>query len=149
MREVSVKVKILGDASDVRLPAYQTEGAAGMDLHACLGEPLSLKAGEWAVIPTGLALSIPAGYEAQVRPRSGLASRHGITVLNSPGTIDSDYRGEVCIILINHGGKDYSIEPGERIAQMIFAPVTRAALELSRELDTTERACGGFGHTGS
>ncbi len=149
MKELSVPCKILGAAGEVKLPAYQTPGSSGMDLHACLAGELVLKPGERATIPGGIALSIPPGFEAQVRPRSGLAARHGVTVLNSPGTIDSDYRGEVCVILINLGSEDYSIKPGDRIAQMIFAPVTRASLTVEAQLESTERNEGGFGHTGT
>lgn len=131
-------------------PAYESEGAAGMDLRAALaqGETLTLAPGATALVPTGLSLRIPAGYEGQVRPRSGLAAKHGVTVLNSPGTIDSDYRGEVRIILINHGPAPFSIARGDRIAQLVIAPVTRAALAEAASLDETARGSGGFGSTG-
>jgi dUTP pyrophosphatase len=132
------------------LPAYESEGAAGMDLRAALaeGEMLTLPPGATALVPTGLSLQIPAGYEGQVRPRSGLAARHGVTVLNAPGTIDNDYRGEVKIILINHGGAPFAIARGDRIAQLVVAPVTRAVLTEAAALDETGRGAGGFGSTG-
>ncbi len=131
-------------------PAYESEGAAGMDLRAALpeGETLSLPPGATALVPTGLSLRIPAGYEGQVRPRSGLAAKHGVTVLNAPGTIDSDYRGEVKIILINHGSAPFAIMRGDRVAQIVIAPVTRAALMEASSLDETARGAGGFGSTG-
>jgi len=133
------------------LPAYQTAGAAGMDLCACPedGTPIRLDPGRRALVPTGLALAIPDGYEGQVRPRSGWAWKHGVTVLNSPGTIDSDYRGEVKILLINLGQEPISISPGERVAQLVIAPVTRVCLRQVEVLDDTTRGAGGFGHTGS
>lgn len=119
-----------------------------MDLRAHLSEPMDLSPGERALVPTGLRLQIPPGYEGQVRPRSGLALKRGLTVLNSPGTIDADYRGDVGVILINHSHEDQRIEPGDRIAQIIFAPVTRAELDEVDKLDDTERHAGGFGSTG-
>lgn len=131
-----------------RLPAYETEGAAGMDLRALLDEPVSLRPGERAKIPTGLAPEIPPGFEGQVRPRSGLALKCGITVLNSPGTIDSDFRGELAIIIINLGQNTETINNGDRIAQIVFAPVARAVCVESAELSATERSGGGFGSTG-
>ena len=132
------------------LPAYESDGAAGMDLCAALaeGETLTLQPGATALVPTGLSLQIPVGYEGQVRPRSGLASKHGVTVLNAPGTIDSDYRGEVKIILINHGPSPFAIARGDRIAQLVIAPVTRAVPTESAALDETIRGAGGFGSTG-
>jgi dUTP pyrophosphatase len=126
-----------------------TEQAAGVDLHAALDAPFVLHPGERALVPTGLALEIPAGYEAQVRPRSGLALRHGISLVNTPGTIDADYRGEVGIILINHGKEPFTVEPGERIAQLVFARFERAQFQEVEELGATERGSGGFGHTGT
>lgn len=130
------------------LPVYMTDLAAGMDLHAALTETLTLRPGERTLIPTGLALAIPPGYEGQVRPRSGLALKKGIALVNAPGTIDADYRGEIGIILINHGTETVTIAPGERIAQMVIAAVARAALTLVDELPATRRDAGGFGHTG-
>lgn len=131
------------------LPAYATEGAAGMDLRAALEEPLELAPGEWKAIPTGLYLALPEGYEAQVRPRSGLAANHGITVLNSPGTIDADYRGEIRVLLINLGRQPFRIHPGDRIAQLIIAPYTKVLWEPTEHLPATSRGEGGFGHTGT
>lgn len=131
------------------LPAYQTELAAGMDLHAALDHPLRLEPGERTLVPTGLAMAIPPGFEGQVRPRSGLALKKGLAMVNAPGTIDADYRGEVGIILINHGQEPLLIEPGDRIAQLVIAPVQRVGLALVEELDVTGRNTGGFGHTGS
>ncbi|MBI1359699.1 MAG: dUTP diphosphatase [Alphaproteobacteria bacterium] len=132
------------------LPAYETAGAAGMDLRAAVAEdaPLILKPGERVMAPTGLTIALPPGYEAQVRPRSGLAAKHGITCLNAPGTVDADYRGEVKVILINHGSEPFVITRGERIAQMVIAPVTQASFEIVNELDPTDRGGGGFGSTG-
>ena len=130
------------------VPAYATEHAAGMDLHAVLDAPLLLAPGERTLIPTGLALEIPAGFEGQVRPRSGLALRHGIALVNAPGTIDADYRGEVGVIVINHGQEPVTFTPGERIAQLVVAPVTRVVFEEVKELGETGRNAGGFGHTG-
>lgn len=129
------------------LPAYQTAGAAGMDLVADIGEPVRLRPGERALIPTGLAIELPHGCEAQVRPRSGLALRRGVTLLNSPGTIDEDYRGEVQVLLINLGVDDHVVRRGDRIAQMVVAPVTHASWREVDELTPSSRAAGGFGHT--
>lgn len=134
--------------ADAQVPNYMTELAAGMDICACLDEPLILQPGARALIPTGLALAIPSGYEVQVRPRSGLAIRHGISLVNSPGTIDADYRGEINIILINHGDEAFTIESGNRIAQLVVAPVCQAELNEVEDLCTTARGDGGFGHTG-
>jgi len=130
------------------VPGYMTEHAAGMDLHAALDKPLVLQPGERSLIPTGLALEIPPGYEGQVRPRSGLALRQGIALVNAPGTIDADFRGEIGVIVINHGQEPVAFAPGDRIAQLVVAPVTRVSLEEVAELETTGRAAGGFGHTG-
>lgn len=129
-------------------PAYQTAGAAGADLCAFIEEPLTLSPGERALIPTGLRLQLPHGYEAQVRSRSGLAARFGVTCLNAPGTIDSDYRGEIKVILINHGDKDFVVVPGDRIAQLVVAQVCRACFELVPGLEVSSRGDGGFGSTG-
>ena len=134
--------------TDNPLPEYETAGSAGMDLRAHLSEPLRLAPGQRALVPTGLRLEIPAGFEGQVRPRSGLALERGLSVLNAPGTIDADYRGEVGVILINHSGEAQGIEPGDRIAQIVFAPVTRAELTETGQLDASGRGGGGFGSTG-
>jgi dUTP pyrophosphatase len=132
------------------LPAYQTDHAAGLDLLAAVPEdtPVILSPGHRALVPTGISLALPPGYEAQVRPRSGLASKHGVTVLNAPGTIDADYRGEIGVLLINHGDAPFAVRRGERIAQMVIAPVIRAELVAAVSLSTTERGGGGFGSTG-
>ena len=130
------------------LPAYATAGSAGMDLRAELPEPMELKPMERRLVPTGLFLELPAGYEAQVRPRSGLAINHGITCLNTPGTIDSDYRGEVKVILINLGAEPHTIAQGDRIAQLVICKVEQAVLEAADQLGDTARGAGGFGHTG-
>lgn len=130
------------------LPSYQTTGAAGADVCACLSQPIVLEPGSRAMVPTGLSFEIPRGYEVQVRPRSGLAAKNGVTVLNSPGTIDSDYRGEVKVILINLGSEPFAISHGDRIAQLIVAPVEQARFHVVENLSSTERGQGGFGSTG-
>ena len=140
-------ISVIND-SPYPLPEYATAQSAGLDLRAHLTEPLLLQPGERALIPTGLRMALPPGWEAQVRPRSGLALKQGITVLNSPGTIDADYRGPVGVILINHGADPFSVEPGERIAQLVFARFEQAVWQTVKELDQTERAEGGFGHSG-
>ncbi len=147
---VAVAFQLLPHADGLPLPAYQTAEAAGLDLLAAVAEdaPLTLAPGKHAMVPTGLAIALPSGFEAQVRPRSGLAAKHGVTVLNSPGTIDADYRGEIRVILINHGDVPFEIRRGERIAQMVIAPVARAALVASVTLSATTRGAGGFGSTG-
>lgn len=145
--EVRVQRLRCGDPP-LPLPAYQTAGAAGLDLVADLIEPIRLAPGERSAVPTGLAVEIPTGYEGQVRPRSGLALRHGLTLLNSPGTIDADYRGEIQVLMINLGQEAVEIRRGERIAQLIVAPVCRATLREVETLATTPRGAGGFGHTG-
>lgn len=132
----------------VKIPEYRTSGSAGCDVCAFLEEEIVLKAGKRAAIPTGLFVSIPEGYEIQVRPRSGLSLKNGITVLNSPGTIDSDYRGEICIILINLGDEDFVIRNGDRIAQLVISSVTQGVFVRTESLDSTERGSGGFGSTG-
>ncbi|MBN9524580.1 MAG: dUTP diphosphatase [Alphaproteobacteria bacterium] len=143
-----VAVRRLPHGRDLPLPAYATAGAAGLDVVAAVAEPVTLAPGERRLIPTGLAIALPAGYEAQVRPRSGLALKHGIALVNSPGTIDEDYRGEVGIILINLGSDSFTINRGDRIAQLVVAPVTRALLAEVDDLPDTARGAGGFGSTG-
>lgn len=145
---LSVSVEVLPTAAGLELPAYATDGAAGMDLRAAVEAPLVLASGARVMVPTGLRIAVPPGYEAQVRPRSGLALKSGVIVPNAPGTIDSDYRGEVKVILANIGGDAVTIERGARIAQLVFAPVTRAAWRVVDVLDETTRGEGGFGHTG-
>lgn len=140
-----LKVKVV-NISDNELPNYATPDSAGMDLRS--RESLTLPAGEWRLVKTGLMIALPSGYEAQVRPRSGLALKKGITVLNSPGTVDADYRNEVGVILINHSKEDFVIEPGDRIAQMVVAKHETVEWEVVDELDDTERGKGGFGHSG-
>jgi dUTP pyrophosphatase len=148
---IDLRVQRLPHAQGLALPRYETSGAAGMDLMAALaeGETMLLQPGERALVPTGLAIALPDGFEAQVRPRSGLAAKNGVTVLNAPGTIDCDYRGEVKVILINHGREAFAIERGTRIAQMVVAPVTQARLREVETLDETARGAGGFGSTGT
>jgi len=148
MQQVTVRIKRIRPLSTNPLPEYMTPHAAGMDLYADLEEELLLEPGARILIPTGIAIALPEGYEAQVRPRSGLALRHGITMLNAPGTIDSDYRGEIGVIVVNHGEVPFVVRPGERIAQLVVAPVVRAVLQDVEELDETARGNGGFGHTG-
>lgn len=147
--EVRVSVVVLAHGKGLPLPAYQSDQAAGLDLLAALGakETVVIQPGARALIPTGLSLELPVGFEGQVRPRSGLALKHGVTVLNSPGTIDSDYRGEVKIILANLGDSPFPVRRGERIAQLVVAPVTRVALRKARSIGATERGHGGFGST--
>ncbi|MEE8360186.1 MAG: dUTP diphosphatase [Candidatus Omnitrophota bacterium] len=145
---IKIGVKKKEDCGDLPLPSYATEGSSGMDLYADVREPLAIKHGEIKCVSTGIYLSIPYGYEAQIRPRSGLALKHGITLVNTPGTIDSDYRGLVKIILINHGKDDFTIKRGDRIAQMVINRFERSEFEVSEELDETVRSAGGFGHTG-
>ena len=146
----TVRVERLPHAEGLALPAYETTGSAGMDLRAAVAEfePVVLAPGERKLIPTGLKIALEPGYEAQVRPRSGLALKHGVTCLNSPGTIDSDYRGEVGVILINHGQIAFEINRGERIAQMVIAPYAQAVMAEVEALDETARGAGGFGSTG-
>lgn len=143
---ISVNIMRLANGEGLPLPSYETAGAAGMDLRAA--EPVTLKPGGRHLVPTGLAIALPQGFEAQVRPRSGLAVKHGVTVLNAPGTIDCDYRGEVKVPLINHGGEDFVIARGDRIAQMVIAPVSRIAWTEVDGLDETARGMGGFGSSG-
>ena len=150
-KRVTIKVRRLPHGDGLPLPAYQSQDAAGLDLVAAVPEqtPIVLAPGARASVPTGLALELPSGTEAQVRPRSGLAIKHGVTVLNSPGTIDADYRGEVAVILINHGHEPFMIQRGERIAQLVIATTTHARLIETKALTATERGDGGFGSTGT
>lgn len=149
MNTVAVAVQRLPHGADLALPSYATEAAAGADLLAAVDTPVTLTPGAFQIIPTGIAMALPTGFEAQVRPRSGLAAKHGVTVLNSPGTIDSDYRGEVGVILINHGPDDFVIERGMRIAQLVIAPVSIAQWHDSLALNDSDRGSGGFGSTGT
>ncbi|MFO7845860.1 MAG: dUTP diphosphatase [Balneolaceae bacterium] len=143
------KFKKLSQAADLPLPEYESGAASGVDLRAAVGnEAHTLKPGERALVPTGLTMEMPDGYEAQIRPRSGLAYKHGITMLNTPGTIDSDYRGELKVLVINHGDAPFVIRHGDRIAQMVFAPVSQMDIRSSDRLNETERNTGGFGSTG-
>ena len=146
---LSTELRIARLSPLATLPAYQTDHAAGLDLHAALAEPVVLGPGDIRLVPCGFAMAVPPGYEAQVRPRSGLALRHGVSMPNAPGTIDADYRGEVQVPLINLGREPFVVEPGSRIAQMIIAPVARCVVEEVDELDETGRGTGGFGSTGS
>jgi len=147
-RTVTVQILREPNCDDIPLPAYETEHAAGMDLRASVTVPQTLQPGERALIPTGLRIALPEGYEAQIRPRSGLALKHGISLLNTPGTIDADYRGEIRIIMANLGQEPFVIQRGDRIAQMVVAPVTRVEWSIADTLDETVRGEGGFGHTG-
>ena len=144
----TVLVERLAGAAGLALPARATAGSAGLDLRAALAEPLTLAPLQRALIPTGLRIALPVGYEAQVRPRSGLAARHGVTVLNAPGTIDSDYRGELGVLLVNLSETPYIVRRGDRIAQLVVQSVVPVALELVAELPASDRGAGGFGHTG-
>jgi dUTP pyrophosphatase len=147
---IRVELTALAHGEGLALPAYQTAHAAGLDLLAAVpaDQPLTLPPGRYALVPTGLTIALPEGHEAQVRPRSGLAAKHGVTVLNAPGTVDADYRGEIGVLLINHGAEPFTIKRGERIAQMVIAPVARAELVAVTELSPTARGGGGFGSTG-
>ncbi|NPB06181.1 MAG: dUTP diphosphatase [Aquificae bacterium] len=146
--ELVVKVKVLPHARGLPLPSYATPGSSGMDLRAAVEEPVTLKPLERALIPTGICIELPEGYEAQIRPRSGLALKKGLTLLNSPGTVDADYRGEIKVLLINLGTEEVTVERGERIAQLVVAPVVKARLVEADELTPTRRGEGGFGSTG-
>lgn len=146
MTQKEIKVRIVNSGGQ-QLPAYGTPQSAGMDLRADLAEPLTLVPLQRALVPTGLHIELPQGYECQVRPRSGLALKHGVTVLNTPGTVDADYRGEIGVILINLSNEPFTINPGERIAQMVVAPYSRVEWEIADSLGETERGEGGFGHT--
>ena len=147
---VKIDIRQLPHGEGLPLPAYQSAYAAGLDLLAAVPEdaPIVLAPGKYGLVPTGLTIALPPGFEAQVRPRSGLAAKHGITVLNSPGTVDADYRGEISVLLINHGDAAFQIRRGERIAQMVIAPVTQAELVAVVSLSATDRGSGGFGSTG-
>lgn len=148
---LNIPVAVFAHGEGLPLPTRQTSGSAGMDLHAALlpGEEVKLLPGQFSAIPCGFAMALPEGHEAQVRPRSGLAFKHGVTVLNAPGTIDADYRGEVKVILINHGEHSFSVARGDRIAQLVIAEVTAATLSVATRLDDTVRGGGGFGSTGT
>ena len=146
---LTVPIKKLPGNDDVPFPKYQTADSVGMDLHAAVTESASIAPGASLMIPCGFAMAVPSGHEAQVRPRSGLAAKHGVTVLNTPGTIDPDYRGEVKVILVNHGAAPFEITRGMRVAQMLVLPVPRVEWKEVDELPTTERGEGGFGHTGA
>lgn len=148
MNEINIEVKTLPHFEGLPLPQYQTEGASGIDLLAACREPVTLQPGERALVPTGILIALPENLEAQIRPRSGLAIKHGITLLNTPGTIDSDYRGEIQVILINHAKEPFTVARGMRIAQMVLARVVKANLEVVDNLGETRRGAGGFGHTG-
>ena len=143
-----VRVLIKKLSSSVKLPSYKTKGASGMDLMAFIKEPIELKPGKSCLVPTGLSIAFPKQYEIQIRPRSGLAAKNNIGVLNSPGTIDSDYRGEIKVIIFNHGNKDFIVNNGDRIAQMVIAPIEKMELEETKSLPETIRGEGGFGSTG-
>ena len=148
MDNVVIKFRRLDNSTDLPLPDYESDGSSGMDIRACVKEPVVLHPGEIKLIPTGLAVSVPLGYEAQMRPRSGLALKHGIGLVNSPGTIDSDYRGEIGIIMINWGENPFTIGRGDRIAQMVVTKVCRAGIVEVEALDDTQRGEEGFGHSG-
>ncbi len=148
MSKIPIKIKRLNQNNDLPLPAYESEGSSGMDIRADVKDPVLLNPSEIKLIPTGFALSVPHGYEVQIRPRSGLALKHGVGLVNSPGTIDSDYRGEVGIIMTNWGPEPFTIKRGDRIAQMIVSRVFQADLVETEDLDDTSRGQGGFGHTG-
>lgn len=145
---LKVPARVLAHGEGLPLPARATPGAAGLDLRAAIAAPMEIAPGGRALVPTGLVFAIPAGWEGQVRPRSGMAFRHGITLVNTPGTIDSDYRGEVMVPLINVSGESFTLQRGERIAQVVFSPVAEAELDLGMEMGSTERDEGGFGSTG-
>jgi len=149
MEKIDIKIKrISNEYNDIPLPEYATEGSAGMDIRAAINKPVLVKMRDVVIIPTNLSVEIPHGYEIQVRPRSGLAAKHGIGILNSPGTVDSDYRGEIKIILFNFGKEDFTIQKGDRIAQLIISRVFRANFNEEKSLNESKRGTGGFGHTG-
>ena len=148
MNKITVKFQRLAHANDIPLPSYATKGAAGLDISAAIDKPKCLQPGTIIAIPTGFAMELPAGYEAQIRPRSGLALKHGVTIANAPGTIDSDYRGEITVILLNNGNQAFTITRGMRVAQMVIAAVTIITPIEVDDLDETERSTSGFGSTG-
>ncbi|MBM3527430.1 MAG: dUTP diphosphatase [Alphaproteobacteria bacterium] len=150
MKRIKIGIVRLPHGEDLPLPAYQSALAAGMDLHAAVPAhaPKTLAPGEWASIPTGISIALPPGTEGQVRPRSGLAARHAVTVLNAPGTVDADYRGEVQVLLMNHSSESFVVERGMRIAQLVIMPIARATLQVRKKLGKTRRGTGGFGSTG-
>ena len=148
MEKINVKVKRLDHGMDLPLPSYMSEHAAGMDMYAAVNPEVIIPPGEWKLVPTGLSIALPEGYEAQVRPRSGLALKHGVSILNTPGTVDADYRGEIGVIVMNHSKKDLAIKRGDRIAQMIVNKIERIEFEEVKELPDSNRGAGGFGHTG-
>ena len=149
MEEVPVTIQCLPHGAGLPLPAPATAASAGADLLAAVGEPVTLMPGQRVLVPTGIAIALPQGYEAQVRPRSGLAAEHGVTLLNSPGTIDADYRGEIGVLLINHGAAPFKITRGMRVAQLVIAPISRARWREADTLEETTRGAGGFGSTGT
>lgn len=148
-KTIHIPMMPLEHGKDLPTPKYATKDSAGMDLYAAIEANVVLQPSQFLLVPTGFAMALPAGYEAQVRPRSGLAAKHGVTVLNTPGTIDADYRGEVKVILINLGQEPFTVERGMRIAQMVIAPVTQGQLQIAANLEETERGTGGFGSTGT
>jgi dUTP pyrophosphatase len=148
MSHPKIAIKILDNAKDLPLPAYATEQSAGMDVVAAINEAIILNTGDYAMVPTGISIALPAGYECQVRPRSGLAAKNGVTVLNAPGTVDADYRGEIKASLNNHGKQPYTLERGMRIAQLVISKYEHISWEVKDTLDETERGAGGFGSTG-
>lgn len=148
MDRVEIEIRRLPGGDDLPLPAYMSDGASGMDIHAAVTESIVIEAGGFGLVPTGFAIAVPDGFEAQVRPRSGLALRRGVFVLNTPGTIDSDYRGEVGVILANLGSEPFRVERGDRVAQLVISRVSRATWTERDELNETPRQAGGFGHTG-
>ncbi len=145
---IEIKIQQLDHGKSLEIPTYATSGSSGVDLRAAVQEVLTIRPGEFSLVPTGISVQIPTGYEAQVRPRSGLAIKHGVTLLNAPGTIDSDYRGEIGVVLINCGKEPFVVRRGDRIAQMVFAKVEQVRLVEAQELNRTTRGHGGFGHTG-
>ncbi|MBV8366956.1 MAG: dUTP diphosphatase [Candidatus Eremiobacteraeota bacterium] len=146
---VRVDIQLLPEGQGLPLPSYMTPGSAGCDLYAAINDAITLQPGQRSLIPAGFCMALPAGFEAQIRPRSGLAMKYGVTCLNSPGTIDADYRGPVCVLLVNHGQEPFTVQRGDRIAQMVVLQVERAEFDLADALDSTVRATGGFGSTGS
>jgi dUTP pyrophosphatase len=148
MADLTVAIRRLAHGADLPLPRAATAEAAGLDLLAANDGPVTIASRTWALVPTGIAIALPPGFEAQVRPRSGLALKHGVTVLNAPGTVDSDYRGEIGVVLINHGDAPFTVTRGMRIAQLVVAPVTRVAWAESETLEDTARGAGGYGSTG-